>query len=407
MVVPDETNAEGTNVRRLTDSPGEDFNAVWQPLPVQESDEAQPIPTAPPVSIFLTQSPQRFPGQYTVQVGLGDLDADGDLDAVFANMQSSHSQVWLNDGSGQFVDSGQELTQQGHGVGIGDLDGDGDLDLFVPCASYGEGSIEYHKPSKVYLNNGSGTFQDSGQDLGDTALSGTSVTLIDIDTDDDLDACVSYYEHPYKVYLNDGTGTFAESDLSFPPESELGWADLDGDGDLDVFIKDAGEGYTVMLNNGGVQGGTPGDYVEHWQQEDPNVTWGDVGLGDLDADGDPDAVVASGDRHSSSPTFVFLNDGTGRFVDSGQELSRTRFAGIELADLDDDGDLDAFITNFQRPDEVWLNDGAGRFYDSGLRLSGSNPSNGGGFGDLDSDGDLDIFVATFGNASNVIWLNDG
>ena len=62
---------------------------------------------------------------------LGDLGGDGELDGVFANPKPHNSEVWLNDGTGLFVDTGQQLTQYGHGVGLGDWDGDGDLDVFV------------------------------------------------------------------------------------------------------------------------------------------------------------------------------------------------------------------------------------------------------------------------------------
>jgi hypothetical protein len=155
------------------------------PVPPTAVPSAAPTP-APLVS--LESSPQLFGRTETFQVGLGDLDGDGDLDAVLANMGANYSQVWFNDGAGQFADSGQRLTQQGHGLGLGDLDGDGDLDIFMTCAHYGGGGGWSKKPSRVYLNDGGGTFQDTGQDLGDTDLSGNGVNLIDLDGDGDLDA---------------------------------------------------------------------------------------------------------------------------------------------------------------------------------------------------------------------------
>ena len=82
----------------------------------------------------------------TFQVALGDLDSDGDLDAVFSNMHAE-SEVWLNGGSGRFTTSNQRLGSEAHGVGIGDLDGDGDLDIFI--ARYGQGG-----PNTGWLNQG-------------------------------------------------------------------------------------------------------------------------------------------------------------------------------------------------------------------------------------------------------------
>jgi hypothetical protein len=111
-------------------------------------------PTVGPIAF--NKSSQTFTARLTPQIGLGDFDGDGDLDAVFATMGLQNSQVLMNDGTGQFIDSGQELTQQGHGVGVGDLDGDGDLDLFVTCAGWNDGEVEYDKPSRIYFNDGDG-----------------------------------------------------------------------------------------------------------------------------------------------------------------------------------------------------------------------------------------------------------
>ena len=107
-------------------------------------DEAISVPTP---LLAMEKSPQKFGYTETFQVALGDLDSDGDIDAVFANMADNHSAVWLNDGAGQFEVTDQQLTQQGHGLDIGDLDGDGDLDIFITCAHYNGAG----KPSVVYL----------------------------------------------------------------------------------------------------------------------------------------------------------------------------------------------------------------------------------------------------------------
>jgi hypothetical protein len=64
-------------------------------------------------------------------VGLGDLDGDGDLDAFVVNDDYA-KRVWMNDGTGSFTDSGQALTSSNsRGVALGDLDGNGSLDAFV------------------------------------------------------------------------------------------------------------------------------------------------------------------------------------------------------------------------------------------------------------------------------------
>jgi hypothetical protein len=376
--------------------------ATARPMPAGEvTPAATKLPgcqsVAPTPGLAFEKSLQSFPAMNTFQVALGDLDGDGDLDAVFANAALTTSQIWLNDGRGCFTASEQALTPQGHGVGVGDLDKDGDLDLFIACSTYDN----HTRRSQVYFNDGRGTYDSPGEGLPDLALSGNSAVLADVDGDGDLDAIVEYYEAPYRVYWNDGLGTFQNSaDLLVADDAMLAWGDLNGDGHVDVFAKEPAVGYRTLLNDG------QGQLSERWQMPDPGeVLRGGMALGDLDGDGDLDAVVANGFQSTSYPTRVFWNDGTGRFADSGQELGLTTSAWVGLGDLNGDGHLDIYLSNFGWPNEVWHNDGTGHFINSGLRLGGDGLTRIGALGDLDNDGDLDIFVSYFGEGSNEVWFN--
>lgn len=367
---------------------------------------ASPSPEAsapPPPSFSLEKSAQTFTSRETVQIGLGDLDGDGDLDAVFANPQKNAAQAWLNDGRGHFTDTGQELTQYGHGVSLADLDGDGDLDAFIVCHQP-SASITRRTSSMVYLNAGDGRFQDSGQDFGDAEFSAVEVNLLDLDGDGDLDAHVVYFDFdglPDKIYLNDGAGVFTDSGLVLP-EDTIAWGDLDGDGDTDYFGKHWGTGYTVQLNDGS------GLFHAGWQLDDSQSTVGGVALADFDGDGDLDAVVTNGFGDTGSYlSRLFWNDGAGNLRDSGQSLNATMGAELATGDLDNDGDLDLFVANMDWPNEVWLNDGSGTLVDSRLRLGkkadlSGRPS----LGDLDGDSDLDVVVGRFQSGAE-IWINPG
>jgi len=350
------------------------------------------------------KSSQTFPPAQTNQIGLGDFDRDGDLDAVFSNQGYNNSTIWLNDGRGNFTNSGQQLTPQGHGVGIGDLDKDGDLDLFIACAGYGQLNNESFKPSKIYFNNGSGQFQDSGQDLGDKDLSGNGIALIDIDNDGDLDAQVYYLNTTlmkffHKIYVNDGRGIFKESAIAFPLGSELAWADLDKDGDVDVFMREWGIGFSTLLNDGA------GKFTTKWNTALSTVTDGSAGFGDFDKDGDLDVLVTNGSVSTANAPMLFLNDGTANLSNSGQQFGNLGAAWIHIGDLNKDNFPDALITVFNSPNRVWLNDGTGKLTDSGLSLGGNVPNCRSALGDLDGDGDLDAFVSYYGNGSNSIWIN--
>jgi hypothetical protein len=328
----------------------------------------------------------------TFQVALGDLDGDGDLDAVFANMHAE-SEVWLNDGSGRFTDSGQRLGAEAHGVGIGDLDGDGDVDLLLTRASS-------TAPSSVYLNDGSGRFTPARGDLGDRGEAANCVSLFDLEGDGDLDAAV-YYARRYEiVYVNDGTGQFAAVSPAIP--GMAAWGDLDGDGDVDAVVQRFEGGYLTLRNAG------EGVFAEAGLI-DGSLEFGPPGsatLGDIDNDGDLDFVDADGGLSPDTPLTILRNDGAGSFSLVAEQRFLTSLGRIALGDFNGDGALDVLIHWHDRPDPIGLNDGAGGFIDSGVRLGNGDWEGVSALGDLDGDGDLDIFVARYGaGGPNTVWLN--
>jgi uncharacterized repeat protein (TIGR01451 family) len=328
----------------------------------------------------------------TVEVKLGDLDGDGDLDAFVANFGNLANRVWVNDGTGTFADSGQSpggsLT---YGVALGDLDGDGDLDAFA--ANY------VGQSDRVCLNDGTGTFTDSGQSLEHSDSFG--VALGDLDGDGDLDAFVVDGALPDRVWLNDGAGGFTDSGQALGSSTGLRVAlgDLDGDGDLDAFVANTGnQPNRVWLNDG------MATFADTGQSLGGSSSHG-VTLGDLDRDGDLDAFAAN---IGNQPNRVWLNDGAGTFTDSGQALGGADSRGVALGDVDGDGDLDAFAANYGfgsgYADRVWVNDGTGIFADPGQSV-GSSDSHTVALGDLDGDGDLDAFVGNYLSQGSQVWLN--
>jgi hypothetical protein len=360
-----------------------------------------PLPSeiSPNGGVSFVDSGQRLGDMRSWDVDLGDLDNDGDLDAFVANDQ--RSQVWLNDGHAVFT-KGEQRTKTVSGLSLGDLDQDGDLDAVAVNTEYG---------GVVWLNDGSGTFT-TGQRMPDD-VTGFNTALGDVDADGDLDTYIAR-DGLNMLWLNDGQGEFTDSGQRFGknhPVNDMSigavLADLDGDGDLDVFEVIYGGLHRVWFNDG------TGTFTDSGQELD--VGSGNshgVALGDLDNDGDLDAFVTITERMAFQ---VWLNDGAGAFINSGQSLPSSNAQMIDLGDLDGDGDLDAFMTNTGDSDAgsgntVWLNDGNGTFFDSGLRL-GHAYSLGIALGDLDGDGDLDAFVANayFSSPSvdlsNRVWLN--
>lgn len=350
---------------------------------------------------FESQVPGYGPA-VTFQIVLGDLDNDGDLDAVFSNQGTTPSRVLLNDGVGVFSYTDQKLTPQGHGVALGDLDGDGDLDLVVSCASMGGPG----KPSVVYLNDGGAGFVDTGQALGDAALSGNLVQLADIDDDGDLDAFIAYLTTPgrqfvSRVFLNDGDGTFGPTSYDFPFGTLF--HDVDGDGDGDAFSKQPGVGYELRTNDGS------GTYSRVWALADSSVQYEpfSFAFGDVDGDGDADIVDTNGSWTARGPVYLLRNEGNGAFERLPLAVDPVRAAWPALADLDKDGDLDVAVACIGEPDRVWLGDGTGAFVDPELRLGGNLSTTGLAVGDLDGDGDPDLFVPVYGMSGGMatVWRN--
>jgi hypothetical protein len=360
-------------------------------------------------------------GGYPGEVALGDLDGDGDLDACVANLGAGEGQpntVWMNDGRGIFTLSQVLDDLYSYDVALGDLDGDGDLDALVANGLIGSSVIPTSSlPNTIWMNDGTGVFTAT-QKLGDS--SSTDAALGDLDGDGDLDAFVpgtDYWdpgvggEWTNEVWLNDGRGVFtcAQSLGGLDPQTNVTLGDLDQDGDLDAFA--AGPPGHVWLNDG------TGVFSDTGQSLGSAVMGGGGVLGDLDGDGDLDALLVES-LIGGGGIGIWMNDGTGHFYSAPGLGGEGYPRGVAVGDLDGDGDLDVFTTNAAPPIqmplyyhwvEVWLNEGGaqggtpGHFSSTGERLDDSQ-GRGIALGDVNGDGDLDAFV-TYYLGANKVWLN--
>ncbi len=249
-------------------------------------------------------------------VTVGDVDSDGDLDALVANSLSTVEQRCLNDGSGGFTACASFNTaDNSYSIALGDVDGDGDLDALV--ANVGS--------EQRCLNDGSGgfthcaSFNATDQSLG--------ITLGDVDGDGDLDALVANVGNEQRC-LNDGSGGFTHC-ASFNTDDisrAIALGDVDGDGDMDVLVANAHTVEQRCLNDG--SGGFT--HCASFNTTDRSYS---IALGDVDGDGDMDALLAN----TYTVEQHCLNDGSGGFTACTSFNDTDNSQSIALGDLKGDG----------------------------------------------------------------------
>jgi len=338
-----------------------------------------------------TASPIAVDDDWTLAVAIGDVDGDTDLDALLGN--AGRNRLYLNDGNGIFTDATPqipEMEEYSRAVALEDLDGDGDLDAFV--------GNHFGHPDRIFLNNGDGVFVDATSQIPNDDETTTSIALGDVDGDGDVDAYLGRWDAQNRLYLNDGYGVFTDATTQIPVDhletTAIVLGDVDGDGDLDCVIGNEGFGSSAQnllyVNDGaGVFTRAVGSIPPHYDSTNA------VALGDVDGDGDLDVFIGNGTEASGEQDRLYLNDGLGVFSDATSRIpaQESRTFAIALGDVDGDGDLDALLGR-KGQNRLYLNDGAGFFADATPQIPvDSDWTRAVALDDLDGDDDLDAFVA--------------
>ena len=195
------------------------------------------------------------------------------------------------------------------------------------------------------------------------------------------------------------------------------WADVDGDGDLDLYLPRGADPAQLWINDGA------GHFAEEGAARGVDDL-GAFGLGavfaDYDNDGDKDLYVSN-----DGPNRLYQNDGTGHFSDVAEAagvLSTTDDVSAAWGDYDNDGYLDLYVVSnspclpplFYEQDHLFHNEGDGTFTDQTSLLPAASTF-GAGFQaawlDYDGDGDQDLYLANdrWGPApdANHLWRNEG
>ena len=281
----------------------------------------------------------------------------------------------------------------GAGAAIADFDEDGHLDLYLvqsgplPLSADRSGA----PPNELWLGAGDGTFERADCGAGAHRGYGQGVTCGDYDGDGHLDLYVTNLG-PDVLLRGDGRGSFEERTGPAGLGDERWNAgatffDADGDGDLDLYV-------TAYL-----------DYDVHDPQfcGERKPGWRSYCH--------PDHYAGLRDRYwrnRGDGTFEELTEAAGLSDSAGKGL------GVVASDFDGDGDLDLYVANDSVENRLWTNRGDGTFED-GTLISGTGVNAFGmteagmglATGDLDQDGDVDLYVTNFDDESNTFYRNDG
>ena len=326
-----------------------------------------------------------------------DYDNDGLTDIYFLNGRplpganadtSAKNHLYRNLGGFRFEDVTERagVGDAGYGLGVcvGDYDNDGYPDIYV--SNFG--------PNVLYHNNGNGTFTDvtSRAGVGRGHKFGAGVSFLDIDGDGNLDLFVANYikfTFDMNVPMTVGGVPAYHGPRDYPFDTN------------DLFRNNGDGTFTDVSRESGI--------AAH-----PGSGMGIV-CADYDNDGNTDVFVAN-DVYRN---FLFHSDGAGRFAEVGLVSGAAYNAygeesgnmGADAGDYDNDGWLDLFATTFQRESPIlFRNLGGGMFEDVTLRSGAGqgavgNVKWGCGLVDFDNDGYKDILLG-MGNVDDNIELRD-
>ena len=290
------------------------------------------------------------------------------------------------------------VAHSGAGLAIGDVDGDGWQDIYL-CNLQG--------PNRLYRNLGNWRFEE--MNLSDAACVGqlsTGATFADVDGDGDLDLLVNGIAAGTRLFLNDGKGRFTESKDSglsrTASATSLALADIDRDGDLDLYCT---------------------HYIDVMHLFDPTTRFSLINRDGhwlvLKVNDQPTTLPRWKDRFEALPDGkvrelpevdgLYRNDGKGHFTaiqfepgvfmdENGKAIPPYRDWGLSVMfrDLNGDGSPDIYVCNdnASRSDRVWINTGKGTFraMPPMMLRHTSRASMGIDFADINRDGRDDFIV---------------
>lgn len=386
------------------------------PLSYQWRRNGTNLPGQTNAVLVLTNLQMSSPGDYLVQI----TNTAGSTDSRVVTLSV--------DPTFTKIITGLMVTRAGssRGAAWGDYDGDGFIDLYV-SNSAADGATDGR--DYLFHNNRNGMFTEvrAAAGIADPDDS-QACTWIDYDNDGLPDLFVSaYFDNLNKLYHNRGNGTFSAVSggpipLGGSNATAAAWADIDNDGQVDLFVADSLFATTPRrdLYYRNVGGGVFQQLTNILVNE---LRYGrGAAWGDYDNDGRPDLFVAVSDAVTTNR--LFHNAGGGAFTSgagAGPEETTSYSISGSWADYDNDGNLDLFVANggweAVLGNFLYRNRGDGTLERvlEGPIVTDRFGSVYGAWGDYDNDGFPDLFVCHSSlssdgyppNVRNSLYHNNG
>lgn len=306
---------------------------------------------------FSNESAMRLPQLHrdSEDVASADFNLDGAPDLLFVSEDDEENELYLNDGRGFFSRANLPTRGVTNAIAVADINGDGAADLVFGNA----------RRNILLLGDGAGGFEDATTSRMAALMDNTQdLEFGDVDGDGDLDLLAGNEDRNRLLINRDGV--FVDESVSRLEYRETGeetreadFADVDNDGDLDIYFANVnfrrrGSPQNRLLINDG--NGVFADETQARLPANADFTM-DADFVDIDGDGDQDIVTAGlklDKGLAPVPYRVFENDGTGHFKENTTAfLPASAIAvgtDIEAADFNGDGALDFFLTNRAGPD---------------------------------------------------------
>ncbi len=356
-----------------------------------------------------------------------DIDGDGDLDAFIGEI-NGNTLFFRNTGTSSNPSFAAAVTNPFSLTDVGndanptfvDIDGDGDLDAFVGNE---RGYSNFFRNTGSAVNPVFAAPISNPFGLFSVGAYGVSASFVDIDNDGDLDALLGWggdYNSPDGALFFRNIGTVNAPTFYFDSQNPFGlssvgryyisptFVDIDDDNDLDIFVGNS-TGDSVFYQNAGIGSSPHFSWTNDFDINDPNAN-PNLYFADIDNDSDLDAFVGD----DAGNTLFFRNTGTSSnpafaaaIINPFGLVNVGAGSNPELVDIDNDGDLDAFVGNGTGNTLFFRNTGtaanpaftAPLTNPFGLSDVGTNarPS----FVDIDDDGDQDVFL------NNAFFKNNG